>query len=328
MQTHFVKSILIVLVTVGAIFFSPEFVLAAPLPEGNNGIAARYPGDVGIASDPAVVFFDDFESYSSPNQLTSRWSNYYQGSYTGISTAGADVFSGSKSLQFQLPVTGGEVSNAVVKNINPTQDILFVRAYTKFESGFNTASIGHNGIRISSRYPGPGRVPNGTDFFFLDVENSVNYNEAQPGYTHAYIYHPEQRSQWGDHWYPNGRVLPYDATLGNFGPEFIARPNVIPQTNRWYSYELMLKANTPGQRDGRVAVWIDGTLIADFPNVRVRDVATLKIDQIQLELHSKSNSVRINRKWYDNVVAATSYIGPMASTSAQPLQPPTNLRLQ
>ena len=37
---------------------------AAPLPEGNSGIAARYPFDAGIASDPAVIFADDFESYS------------------------------------------------------------------------------------------------------------------------------------------------------------------------------------------------------------------------------------------------------------------------
>src|SRR5437773_6123635 len=36
-----------------------------PLPEGNQGIAAGYPGDAGIARDPRVVFVDDFESGST-----------------------------------------------------------------------------------------------------------------------------------------------------------------------------------------------------------------------------------------------------------------------
>ena len=29
---------------------------AQALPQGNTGIAARYPGDAGIAADPAVIF--------------------------------------------------------------------------------------------------------------------------------------------------------------------------------------------------------------------------------------------------------------------------------
>ena len=39
------------------------------------GIAARYPGDNNIASDPDVIFADDFESYSSANDLTRKWSS-------------------------------------------------------------------------------------------------------------------------------------------------------------------------------------------------------------------------------------------------------------
>jgi hypothetical protein len=84
----------------------------------------------------------------------------------------------------------------------------------------------------------------------------------------------------------------------------------------------MVKANTPGLRDGRVAIWIDGTLIADFQNVRLRDANTLKIDKISLSLYIKANTVPTDAvKWYDNVVIATSYIGPMSSAT---LAPPTN----
>jgi hypothetical protein len=73
----------------------------------------------------------------------------------------------------------------------------------------------------------------------------------------------------------------------------------------------MLKANTPGARDGRITCWIDGELIADFPNLRVRDVGSLQIDRFGLSLHFGSNPSRQTRKWYDNVVAATASIGPM-----------------
>lgn len=288
---------------------APSAAFAAPLPEGNTGIAARYPRDANIRSDANVLFVDDFESYSTASQLMSKWSNYYQAGNTRITTNAADVFAGGKSLQFTQPQTGGEVANEIVKTISPTQDKLFVRVYTKFSSGFSTGQ-GHNGIRIQARYRGPGNVPNGRDFFMFSLENSAYYNEPQPGYTHVYAYHPGQRSQWGDHWYPTGKVLPYDYNPGNFGPSFVSRPNLIPQTNRWYCYEMMVKANTPGVRDGRVGVWIDGKLIADFQNLRLRDVSTLKIDQVMLGLHASRNTAGADRKWYDNLVVAKSYIGP------------------
>ena len=83
----------------------------------------------------------------------------------------------------------------------------------------------------------------------------------------------------------------------------------------------MVKANTPGQRDGRIAAWIDGKLAADFPNLRLRDVDTLKIDQCSLALHIKQNTQRDNKKWYDDVVMATSYIGPMATEKPPPPKP-------
>jgi hypothetical protein len=73
----------------------------------------------------------------------------------------------------------------------------------------------------------------------------------------------------------------------------------------------MVKANTPGKRDGRVAVWVDGKLVADFQNLRFRDIESLKIDRFALSFHIKTNPKEVTKKWYDNVVAATSYIGPM-----------------
>ena len=52
-------------------------------------------------------------------------------------------------------------------------------------------------------------------------------------------------------------------------------------------------------------------MVADFENLRFRDVASLKIDRFGLSFHIGSNPNGQTSKWYDNVVAATSYIGPM-----------------
>ncbi len=115
----------------------------------------------------------------------------------------------------------------------------------------------------------------------------------------------------GDHFFTDGLVDPNTSIPNNFGPTFVPRPDITPELGRWYAYEVMLKANTPGARDGRVTLWLDGNVIGDFPNLRLRDVDTLKIDRFNLSLHAGTNPSGPTHKWYDNVLAAKSYIGPM-----------------
>ena len=42
-------------------------------PIDGSGIASRYAGDRNIASDPAVIFADDFDSYTTVDQARTRW---------------------------------------------------------------------------------------------------------------------------------------------------------------------------------------------------------------------------------------------------------------
>ena len=277
-----------------------------PLPEGNTGIAASFPNDVGIAGDSRVIFADTFESYTATSQLTSsgNYSNFFQGGNFAIDTA--QFFSGTKSLRMRMPSTGSEVSNALVKVLSPTRDALFMRVYTRFQPTYAGVNSAHNGLRVTGNYGGPGIRPNGTDFFLVNVDNSKG-SEAEPGYTHAYVYHPEQDDVFGEHWFSNGTTANGSQS---FGPFFVSRPNIIPVRGSWICYEMHLQLNTPGLRDGRVAVWQNGVLIADWLNLRFRDVSTLKINEIQLENGGQGSS-QVNDKWYDNLVIATSYIGPV-----------------
>lgn len=293
----------------------------APLPEENNGIAAKYPGDFGIEKDPAVVFADNFEDYSKAADLRQRWDMVHQDFCIRIAEEAANVESGRKSLEFTLPQQTTELSNAVMKQLKDERDTLFLRYYSKFEKEFDLTGSSHNGGLISAHYfPGgratPGIPADGRNKFLATFENwRGDAQMPSPGHLNIYCYHPEQRSGYGDHFFPSGKVLPFSEQPGPFGPQFVARPDIIPERGRWYCFEFMVKANTVGQRDGRIACWVDGKLIADFPNLRFRDVETLKIDVFGVLLHSGNNRVRPNKKWYDDVVAATSYIGPMAPAS-------------
>jgi len=288
------------------------------LPEGNSGIAAKYPGDVGIAGDPNVIFSDDFESYVQAADITKRWDNMYQNQYVAVTTTAANVYAGKQALEFTLPQETAELSDAVEKIVSPELDLLFLRYYSKFQPPYDVIGSSHNGSSISAHYEvgyqsTPGVPADGTNKFLANLEDwRGDATTPSPGDLNIYVYHPLQRSQWGDHFFPTGLVMPNTSIPFDFGPDFVSRPDIIPALDQWYAYELMVKANTPGQNDGRIAAWLDGKLVMDFPNLRLRDVASLTIDRFALCFHIGSNPNGQSKKWYDNVVAATSYIGPIS----------------
>ncbi len=291
-----------------------------PLPQGSQGIAARYPGDTGISADSSVLFADDFESYEQASELQGKWTYFYQTAYVALTTDAANVYAGKQAIQFTLPQQTAELSDGVDRDLSPEQDVLFLRYYSKFMAPFDVVGSSHNGAGISAHYFGPnnqatpGIQANGTNKFLVNLENwRGEATTPSPGQLNVYVYHPEQRSQWGDHFFPTGLVSPNTSLPFDFGPNFVARDDVIQALDRWYCYELMVKANTPGLRDGRIAAWLDGVLVMDFMHLRFRDIASLTINRVGMGLHIGSNPNGVARKWYDNVVVATSYVGPMSS---------------
>ncbi len=302
---------------------------AERLPEG-AGLSAAYSGDAGIASDPSVIFSDDFESYRDASELATKWTNVFQMTNTRIATAGDEVFHGARALEFTVPATTTEVSNSVSKNIGQERDVLFLRYYAKYSDEFDVLGSSHNGGVISAHYCCPGQRSNGLNKFLVSYEASrFAAAKTNPGQLNAYVYHPDMRDVYGDHFYPSGRITPDSSKPPfSFGPDFVERPDATPVLGRWYAYELMVKANTPGQRDGRIALWLDGALIADFPNLRLRDTTELRIDRLALNMHVNATMSSAARRWYDNVVAATSYIGPMAASRAEKASSSGSPRLQ
>jgi len=293
----------------------------SPLPEGDAGIASRYLDDVGIGKDPLVLFHDGFEEATKAADLAATWdAGVFQEKCIRIAEDAAWVHFGKRALEFTVPKQAEELSNSVARRVKDEKEILFLRYYSKFEKGFDQVGSSHNGACISAHYHVDGRATpgvkaDGKNKFLACFEDWRGEAKTKsPGELNIYCYHPEQRDRFGDHFFPSGTVLPFSSERSGgktFGKGFVARPDVIPELDRWYCFEFMVKANTIEKRDGRIACWVDGKLIADFPNLRFRDVESLKIDRFALELHIGSNTARVNKKGYDDVVAATSYIGPM-----------------
>ncbi|HYE05574.1 MAG TPA: hypothetical protein VEL07_08580 [Planctomycetota bacterium] len=287
-----------------------------PLPEGATGIAARHPGDVGIAADPAVVFADDFESYADADALRAMWDLGVDGGVR-IATATDAVFAGGRAAEFALPTQDAEAGASIRKRLFPERDVLFLRCYAKLDRRFDVVGSSHNGFGVGAHYDVDGRatpgIPaDGRNKFLVHCECwRGDAGTPSPGSLNVYVYHPEQRSEWGDHFFPTGIVMPSTSTPFPYADGFVARPEVVPELGRWYCYELMVQANTPGARDGRIAFWLDGRLVADLPGLRLRDVAELTIDTCSFGLHVHDHA-KGETKWCDNVVVATSYIGPFA----------------
>ena len=171
-------------------------------------IAARYPRDKNIASDPAVIFADDFESYTNASQLATKWSKVAHVEHMRIATETANRFSGAKAVEMSLPISSKEVSASLEKTVDT--DTLFVRVYEKWATNYYVTGSNHNGISIlGGTLAGPctPAPANGTGFFIFQLQNILSGRKpagmTPPGYDQIYAYWPKQRSDCGDHWFPD-----------------------------------------------------------------------------------------------------------------------------
>ena len=69
-----------------------------------------------------------------------------------------------------------------------------------------------------------------------------------------------------------------------------------------------------GSANGVLRVWIDGRLAFDRDGIRVRDVDSIRIEQVWLNVYHGGTAVSPHDQhlFIDNVVIARRYVGPMA----------------
>lgn len=282
---------------------------ASPPAAQPAGLAAKYPGDRGIAADPAVVLHEDFEQDSTIADR-KKWPEI-------SNKAGAlkvirdpnDVFGGKGALQITATL-GQNTGGHLFRRLPRGYDRLYARYAVRFAPDCDYT---HHFVRMGGDWPatpwptgGAGELPSGDDRFSLGVEPWGFWGKCPPpGGWHFYNY------WWKMKRGPDGKY---------WGQGPAKEPYAVPRRGQWYVIEFMAACNTPGKDDGELAVWIDGRPMGRYGDVNWRADARLRLNYFLLMLYvtdSWAKTNKVNTVWFDDVVVATEYIGPPVRPAAR-----------
>jgi len=279
-----------------------------PLPAAQNGLAYSYDGDDGIAAHPDVVEHTTFSSES--------WSDVYANADSPnvelvSSSPGFEPLDGS-ALRVTVPAgenTGTGFAFEFADQTGTEPEEIYFRYYLRIDQSWDP-TYGGKFPGVSGTYGVAGwggRQSDGTNGWSA----RGLYQPTVPGGDNplagtvpigSYVYHADQPTQWGDN------VLWQDGYLG------------FLEKDRWYSVEQHLVLNTPGLNDGVLETWVDGRLAHRQTDWRWRDIDSLKIEQIWMNVYHGGTDVPDQdiSLYIDNIVIASSYIGPTAGAPCAP----------
>jgi hypothetical protein len=250
----------------------------------------------GSNPESNVLFCDGFETRN-----LSNWDFIWQESKITVNSNPTYVHSGTYSLQIHYQIAAGgnahKDDNEFVSKkrdfssfLNPGLTNFFVRGYVYH----GTPLSGSENIQRKLYYfmdpQGPGGVP---PYYWSVVLTSFNYQLAL------------------------NAGCPSGSVSWNL---FTLKPNT------WYCVEVEVKANTLGQSDGYVNVWVDGVQVLNRANQNLRCSYDTGIVTIQVgDQVDRLNSEQVDEyRYWDDIVISKSYIGPIGSP---PPKPPSNLRV-
>lgn len=264
---------------------------------GEKGLASRYPGDEGIERDPRVLFVDDFET-GTVGEIGTRWGSISRKDNIALSEDVHENSPGNRSIHISR--------NGHLFTHTRGVDRMYARFYVKFHE--KIGYIHHFVHLVADRTPTPwpkggaGETPPGDAKFSTGIEPTGRWGRfPPPGVWNFYTYWHEMKTKWGSVF--NGKQEPI-------------------QPGRWYCVEALLQANSsPEKADGVQAFWIDGEPYGRFEDFRWRTSDKLKINSFWLLFYNTDQPARHNRDpdpesrvmevWFDDVVIATEYIGPV-----------------
>jgi hypothetical protein len=303
------------------------------LPQG-YGLSSRYPSDIGIENDPAVLFAENFER-GTLEEIAKKWGDISNkgGKVMSFSNDVPPESSGKRSLQ--MTATLGENTGGHLYTRFRGVDVAFARFYVKFadDCGYIHHFVTIGGYNPPTPWPqgGAGERPRGDDRVTVGIEPFGDYGRfPPPGIWNFYCYWHEMKISADGKYWGNG-LRP-------------SKPQLVPR-GRWQCVEVMLKLNSePDRPDGELALWLDGKLVAHFvkgakrsrwtgmgfslvdeggepfEGFRWRTSKDLKVNFFWLLLYVTEHAARqnkvanpnpITRVWFDDIVVATQYIGPI-----------------
>jgi hypothetical protein len=304
--------------------------------DGGCGLAQKYPRDVGIEHDPAVVFVEKFNRHSAAD-FEKNWSQVRTVGMTLVDDPAPNAMD-SKALE--LNAIGGETWGADLYKMLPRNfDELYVRYYVKYAAD---GIYSHTGVWVGGLNPPRSshprlccHWPEGDHAF------SVAFEVFDLFELDFYNYWVEMK-RWGDIVTPPAPkefdpiAVKLKAKASGNRLMRNSRPKVVP--GKWYSVEFRVKMNEPSTaRNGQLSLWIDGVPVADylegyprgiwygdsftpevsspfaFEGFRWRTVPDLALNWVWLQHYVPTQNApgHVSKVWYDNVVVAQEYIGPI-----------------
>ena len=275
-----------------------NLVQSAPVP----GLASAFPFDRGIESHPDVYFFDPFESAAWVDGWTHVGGNL-------------DIVSDDPALLY-APFQGNALRSTLLEGTNTAMNIgwhffdeagaepeeAYFRYYLRFADDWEQTADGGKMPGFAGTYGVAGwggRPVDGTNgwsargTFYLSVPDDNPVAGTTP--LGNYVYHADMSGNYGDVWLWQED---YRGLLAD---------------NRWYCVEQYVKMNTPTLNDGILRAWIDGRLAFEKTDLRFRDVDYLKVEEVWMNVYhgGTAPSPYDQHLYVDNLVIASSYIGPM-----------------
>ncbi len=306
------------------------------------GLAARYPLDRDIAKNRSVIYATGFEKGIRGGLKKRR---------QGVEILfDAKIARGGKACAKITATRGKDSGGDLVFAWKKGVERCYVRFYCRFDKDTVTP---HHFVNMGGHMPtykyrfggGAGiRPPGGVDGKFGTTIEPPQLDRSPKGRKGwmFYTYWHEMRSWQTPDGKSDGRPNAF------YGNSFLAdgqRPFVGRE--RWICVEFMVKLNQIGKHDGEQAVWIDGKKVGHwgpgFPvgtPIRSRFVTSgvwnkdpkpfkgfgwrtherLKINRTMLQWYVSAESAQKGKAdqnivYFDNLVVATKYIGPIREKS-------------
>jgi Polysaccharide lyase 14 len=282
-------------------------------------IAAQYPNDVGIRNHPSVIYATGFDS---SNWLTTDFPSGIRVVYLGGSDqtarpvwTGAEAFTGTGAL-LHRQLAGTNLPHGMTIMGFQSVNEIYMRWYRKYQAGYKWGcqSAKNNGVYAVANDDTPEACvqPTGYDKFSFRVQDERRSSSTTGEFYGAlYSYHPHADNGGCGEWYSqNVNGIKYQ------------------QSGVWTAYEIYIKANTVGQRNGVIRMWINGELRGQQEGLEFRYTDALKINQVYLYGSTGGCDTPYTQNvWDDNLVVAKEYIGPMVTTTSPVPRAPTNVRI-
>lgn len=271
------------------------------LSQVKEGIAAHYLFDQEIVSDERVLFATTFKNANWLNNDFKGCTAHYLAEkefkkpFFSSKESFLDDGSGALEQRQYKDDNGPQPLRIVIPDSLHNLPVYYLRWYQKFETGY-TFNF-QKGTRLGGRNDGyrlnPGCGYSGGVRYMTWSVNLIPNGDSEDYWARAYYYHNNKQ---------------------NCGTDSLQTSEIRAEKDEWACFEIMVRQNDVGQKNGEGKIWINGKLSLHIKEIEFRTLDNLYIKWLEFYGGNGKKTRTASQDqshWIDNVVLAREYIGPM-----------------